>query len=721
MEKSDSPQDNTRRKNPETKATPRLADPSSEIEPSRYAKLHWDKEGLPLSQQFDDYYFSKVNGLEETQYIYLEHNRLPERFAALDAEQSFVIGETGFGTGLNFLASWALWRKLAHQESQLHFISVEKYPLSHQDLARALALWPELGEPAELLAQAYPHVLHPGFHRLSFESGRVQLTLIIADACDGLNQLQQSAHPAFYDPQCAINAWFLDGFSPAKNPQMWQPELFQKVHQLSAHDATVATFAAATSVKRGLGENGFTIVTNKGFGKKREMVSGRLTTPFVTAAAETFETNSFNSPYPVPWAVNTAPAVDDKNVVIVGGGIAGCHTAQALAKRGWQVTLLDQNTQLASEGSGNPQGVLYTKLSHRQETLSDFNLLALQFAQRHYQPYWDSSKQGSIDSVGNNATYFGTQCGVLQMAHSEKARTLQQKLIDSYPQQELFRWVNAQAASELSGINCQQSGIFFPQAGWLNPSELCRRLCDHPNIRVQLNAQVNQLTRSDNLWQLELEHGDPIKSPVVVLAAANRLKEFSATEQLPLKPIRGQVSYVAASHQSLSLKTVICGDGYFPPANDNRHCIGATFDPRKLSLEVRPEDHQRNLQTLCQQLPDLAQSLTQEAINGGRAALRCTTPDYLPLAGPAPIYDAYLEDYALLRKNARSNIASAGACWPNLYVNVGHGSRGLAYTPICAEILAAQMNQEPSPVGQDLQNALHPGRFWIRDLTRGKR
>lgn len=721
MEKSDSAQDSPQASpQPETSEI-KAASHSPEVEPSGYAKLHWDKDGLPLSQQFDDYYFSKLNGLEETHYIYLEHNRLPERFAALTAQQSFVIGETGFGTGLNFLASWTLWRELANQESQLHFISVEKYPLSHKDLARALELWPELGEPAELLAQAYPHVLHPGFHRLSFEGGRVQLTLIIADACDGLNQLQRSAHPAFYDPQRAVDAWFLDGFAPAKNPKMWRPELFHKVHQLSAINATVATFAAATAVKRGLRENGFDIVTNRGFGKKREMVSGQLTTPFVSAAAETFETNSFNSAHPVPWAVNTAPAVDDKTVVIVGGGIAGCHTAQALANRGWQVTLLDQNNQLASEGSGNPQGVLYTKLSHRQETLSDFNLLALQFAQRHYQPYWDNSKTSSGNSANKDASYFGSQCGVLQMAHSEKARTLQQKLIDAYPQQDLFRWVDAQTASELSGITCQQSGIFFPQAGWLNPSELCRRLCDHPNIHVRFNTRVNQLTRSDNLWQLELEHGDPIKSPVVVLAAANRLKEFSATEQLPLKPIRGQVSYVDASCRSLSLKTVICGDGYFPPAKDDRHCIGATFDPRNLSLEVRPEDHQRNLQTLSQQLPDLAQSLTQEALKGGRAALRCTTPDYLPLVGPAPVYDAYLEDYALLRKNARSNIASAGACWPNLYVNVGHGSRGLAYTPICAEVLAAQMSQEPSPVGQDLQTALHPGRFWVRDLTRGKR
>ncbi|MGH1371220.1 MAG: bifunctional tRNA (5-methylaminomethyl-2-thiouridine)(34)-methyltransferase MnmD/FAD-dependent 5-carboxymethylaminomethyl-2-thiouridine(34) oxidoreductase MnmC [Cellvibrionaceae bacterium] len=698
-------------------SNPSRSDSESDSEPGGYAALHWDSEGLPLSNQFDDYYFSKLNGLEETQYIYLDHNRLPERFSALEPEQSFVIGETGFGTGLNFLASWILWREQAPTSAQLHFISVEKYPLSHDDLARALALWPELGEPAQQLSQAYPQVLHPGFHRLCFDQGRVQLTLIIADACDGLSQLQQSLHPAFCYPQRAVDAWFLDGFSPAKNPQMWRPELFQKVHQLSANEATVATFAAATAVKRGLRDNGFDIVTNKGFGKKREMVSGQLSTPFVCPNADSFDRNSFNSPYPVPWPVTSTAAIEDKSVVVVGGGIAGCHTALALAKRGWKVTLLDQQSSLAKEGSGNPQGVLYAKLSHRQETLSDFNLLALQFAQRHYQPYWNHD----TNSADSDRESIGEQCGVLQLAQTDKAAQLQQKLTQAYPQQALFQQVDTQTASELSGIDCPTGGVFFRQAGWLNPAHLCRRLCDHPNIQIRLNARVSQLTREKGLWQLSLSSGETLISPAVVLATANQLKQFSHTEQVPLKPIRGQVSYLSADSNSQRLKTVICGEGYFPPADKGQHCVGATFDPRYLELKVRTDDHRRNLLTLGEQLPSLRGSLSDDAIRGGRAALRCTTPDYLPIVGPAPNYDAYLEDYALLRKNARSSIAQAGACWPNLFLNVGHGSRGLAYTPICAEILAAQMNQEPSPVGQTLQAALHPGRFWIRDLTRGKR
>lgn len=695
------------------------------------ARLLWDENGLPLSESFDDYYFSKLNGLEETDYIFLQHNQLRQRFAKLKPHQNFVIGETGFGTGLNFLASWNLWKQYAPTDAGLHFISVEKYPLSHADLVRSLSLWPELGDTARELSQQYPEILHSGFHRLSFDQGRIQLTLIIADACDGLGQLLRSSHPAFANPQRGVDAWFLDGFSPAKNPHMWRPELFQRVHQLSAPKSTVATFAAATIVKRGLRENGFAIHTANGFGKKREMVYGELSQEFATPTLEAFDHNSYNSDYSIPWATSaTLPPNDDKSVVIIGAGIAGCHSAQALARRGWSVTLLDQAPRLATAGSGNPQGVLYAKLSHRQETLSDFNLLALQYAQRHYQPYWqhqrdlDEAFLTSSSMTGDKRQTLGQQCGVLQLAFNKKHQQLHQNLLDTYRDQQLFRGLDAEAASELSGIRCEQGGLFYPAAGWLNPAALCQQLTDHPNIKIEYNTKAIALTPLSQGWQIDLEregHQDQLSSPVVVLSNAHQSKDFDITRELPLKPIRGQVSYLSSTSDSSQLKTVVCGDGYLPPSSDQQHCLGATFDPRNSSLDVIAEDHQRNLDTLAKQLPALAKSLSPENVSGGRAALRCTTPDYLPLVGAMPIYDDYLRDYALLRKNARSNIPLAGSHWPGLYLNVGHGSRGLAYTPICAEALAAQINHEPSPLGQNLQTALHPGRFWIRDLIRGKR
>ncbi|GAB3100576.1 FAD-dependent 5-carboxymethylaminomethyl-2-thiouridine(34) oxidoreductase MnmC [Aestuariicella hydrocarbonica] len=732
--------------------------PPSQI--PQHAELHWDDEGLPLSGEFNDYYFSKLDGLQETRYVYLEHNFLHQRWSALGTNDQFVVAETGFGTGLNFLASWQLWRQTAPTSACLHFISVEKFPLLKRDLCRALALWPELNNEVQALLSQYPAIVNKGFHRLSFDRGRVQLTLIVNEAVDGLEQLLQSTHPAHCRPQRGIDAWFLDGFSPAKNPDMWRPELFELVQKLSAAEATVATFAAATLVKRGLREHGFAVRQDTGFGRKREMVYAKLIQPAPLASQQDFPTNGFNSKYAVPWNIEArSPDIEahkssaeaTKHAIIVGAGIAGCHTARSLADRGWRVTLLDRHAQLAQEGSGNPQGVLYAKLSHREETLSDFNLLALQFAQRVYQSFWqpacptesDKAQAGSdATDPGHSENFTGTlgeQCGVLQLACSDKTAQLHEKLQRCYGKQALFEKVDAHQASRLSGIDSACGGLFFPHSGWINPGTLCQTLTDHPNIEIRLNTSVDRLHYEQHsaLWRLETSPFQPrpqqqalppaasslgtLESSVVVLATASQVRQFPLTEALPLKPIRGQVTYVAASQQSQQLKTVLCGDGYLPPAINRQHCLGATFDPKRLELSINDEDHLRNLNTMRAQAPGLADTFTPTSVLGGRAALRCTTPDYLPLVGGVPQYEHFLEDYGLLRKNARANIPTPGRYWPGLFINVGHGSRGLAYTPICAEILAAKINREPTPVGSHMETALQPGRFWIRDLIRKKR
>ena len=178
------------------------------------AQLDWDDQGRPHSRVFDDVYFSDTAGLEETRYVFIEQNALKERFAALRANGQMVIGETGFGTGLNFLCAWQLFEQTAQPDARLHFISVEKYPLTRGDLHRALALWPQLSDVSEQLLAAY-FAIHPGFQTLTLGNGRVTLTLLIGDVLEQLSQL---------DAQ--VDAWFLDGFAPAKNPDMWTPELF---------------------------------------------------------------------------------------------------------------------------------------------------------------------------------------------------------------------------------------------------------------------------------------------------------------------------------------------------------------------------------------------------------------------------------------------------------------------------------------------------------------
>ncbi|MFL6609528.1 MAG: tRNA (5-methylaminomethyl-2-thiouridine)(34)-methyltransferase MnmD, partial [Pseudomonas sp.] len=227
-----------------------------------HAQLDWDDQGRPRSRVFNDVYFSDQSGLEETRYVFLQQNNLAERFAALTEGGRLVIGETGFGTGLNFLCAWQLFEQCAPAGARLHFVSVEKFPLSPEDLRRALALWPELKVQADQLLGQYV-AIHQGFQRMTLANGRVTLTLLIGDALEQLPQL---------DGQ--IDAWFLDGFAPAKNPEMWSAELFAELARLAAPGATLSTFTSTGWVRRRLNAAGFKMKRTPGIGHKWEILRG---------------------------------------------------------------------------------------------------------------------------------------------------------------------------------------------------------------------------------------------------------------------------------------------------------------------------------------------------------------------------------------------------------------------------------------------------------------
>lgn len=226
------------------------------------AKLEW-RDGQPYASTFQDVYFSSDNGLLETDYVFLQGNALQSRWQILNTPH-FTIAETGFGTGLNFLSAIKLWLEVAPATAMLHYISTEKHPLSLQDLTSALALWPTLAEFSDHLLENYEKLLQ-GNQALDLFQNRVCLSLLVGDATTQLRQIHG-----------AVDAWFLDGFSPAKNPDMWQTELFQQIVRLSAVGSTFATFTSAGHVRRNLAAAGFNTQKRAGFGKKREMLQGIL-------------------------------------------------------------------------------------------------------------------------------------------------------------------------------------------------------------------------------------------------------------------------------------------------------------------------------------------------------------------------------------------------------------------------------------------------------------
>jgi tRNA 5-methylaminomethyl-2-thiouridine biosynthesis bifunctional protein len=694
--------------------------------PISNAQLEWDEQGQPTSTIFGDIYFSSASGLEETRHVFLNHNQLPERFAALAENTFFTIGETGFGSGLNFLAASYLWLTTAPESAQLHFVSVEKFPLNKTDLIRALALWPALNYLSTPLIDNYPAVTGPAIHRLHFFDGRIKLTLIIDDAAIGFTKLLATTHPLFERSGVKIDAWFLDGFSPAKNPQMWSDELFNVIAKLSHSTTTATTFSAAAIVKNGLKRVGFNIQKVSGFGQKREMVKAIFTGKEKCLNANDFTFRGSFSPYPIPWTIHAnKPELNQRHAVIIGGGLAGCHSARALAERGWQVTLIERNKDLAQEGSGNLQGVLYAKLSSLDEPQAAFNLAALHYALNHYQQKWPT---------------IGSQCGVLQLAHKPAEVELQTLLRERFLQAtELVEFVSAKRASDIAGVSITDSGLYFPNAGWINPHKLCKQLTEHSNIRVIYETPISQIKQIDSGWQVITENDNRIiaEAPIVIIATAKDALNFSQANHLPLKSIRGQVTYLPEkkgglpktteglpeTKEGLKLNTVVCSEGYICPATENSYSIGATFNLKNNNVKIDTSDHDTNFNNLLKSLPSFAKTWQNIDVTKvqGRVGFRCTLPDYLPVVGPLPMVDEMIRDFAPLRKNAKAGITSPGSYHPGLYINIGHGARGLAYTPLCAELLASQINNEILPISQELANALNPARFLIRQLIKNKR
>ena len=667
------------------------------------ARLRWENSS-PISEAFDDIYFSSEDGLEESKYVFLEGNDLEGRWTnwAAPSPKHFTVIETGFGTGLNFLATWDLWDKTAPPGCRLHYVSVEKYPMRGEDILLALNKWPLLADKLTMLLRSYPLNL-PGTHRVILDEGRVHLTLMWGDALSSLANFSGKA-----------DAWFLDGFAPSKNPDMWTDSLYRQMARLSGSNTTLGTFTAASRVRKGLIAAGFSIKKRKGYKYKREMLVGNLMPQ---------EVPSFHSCTPLyaqqgPWFINRSnDALKPKTAVVIGGGIAGTTSAYTLSRNGFKVELIEREGKLANGASGNPTGVLFTKLNPEFSLQNYFYQQSYLHAIRHMR---DLSSQTRAAEVLR-----WQQCGLLQLSFSEKESRLQEQILasDKWPA-EVAQPVTAQQASELSGVPQASGGLFLPQSGWVDPASLCEALL-HRNktIRTRCNQHVLSLSQDESgQWHVFDKQKQLIASAdIVIIANSTDALRFSQSVHLPLKSIRGQISLVPATEASAKLKTLVNYDGYTAPNRNGYHCIGATFHPKEHCTKVRESDHLANLDQLKRACPELYKMLNAaESLENvkGRTAFRCQTPDYLPLVGPLPQFESFTRDYAGLRTGRLKEKYPTGHFYPGLYINTAYGSRGLTSAPLCSEILLSHITGEPQPIENDVVNALHPARFIIRNLKR---
>ncbi len=659
--------------------------------------LTW-KDGQPFSDRYGDVYFSTDSGLEETRHVFLQGNRLAQRFASLSAGESFCIGETGFGTGLNFLCTWQLFEQVAPQGASLDFFSVEKFPLTDDELRAALALWPELHAHAETLLARW-HRRVPGWNRWSFAGGRVRLTLAMEDVAQALPQL----------PAGCVEAWFLDGFSPAKTPEMWSESVLANIARASRNCATLATYTSAGWVRRGLQQAGFDVERAPGFGRKREMVCGT----YVPLA-------------PVGERGQGRGAIPN-SAIVIGGGIAGCAAAHALAQRGIAVTLIERAPQLATAASGNPRGILHARFGAGGNPLHRFVLAAY----GHALALFDEAVP--VDGI------MRAECGLLQLAFNDVESKRITRLAELEWPENLLQFVDAARATQLVGVEMNYGGMWFPSGGWVVPPKVCANLANDALITQRLGHDVEALEKTETGWRVSGHEAQgkawAEEAEVVLVCCAHAAKKLAQFMHFPLTPVRGQITVVPETASSRALQAVVCGDGYCAPAVEGTHVTGATHAFEDESTEVRDADHAENLTNLAEYAPHLRQALGELDVTKlvGRASVRCSAPGAMPLVGevaPPTVRVGRCEAagspsaYPLRVRYWQSQpVAGGGAAQslqylkeqplpvapaPGLYCSLAHGTRGLITAGLAGEVLAAQVCGQLPPLPASILAALAP-------------
>ena len=623
-------------------------------------RIDWLEDGTaggsPYSPRFGDRYRSELGGLEQARDVFLKGCGLPDAWAE---RPRWCVLETGFGLGLNFLVTWAAWKADARRPRLLHFVSLEAFPASADDVLRSALAHPALVPLAEQLKGQLWGLL-PGVHRLVFEGGRVLLTLHIGDA---KAMLREAAFEA--------DSVYLDGFSPQRNPDIWDVHTFKAVARCCRRGTRIATWTIARGVRDALAQAGFVVHKVPGVPPKRDNLQGRY------------------DPAWTPKKPNTTPPppVAAARCLVVGAGLAGASVAASLARRGWQVTVLDAALAPATGASGLLAGVLAPHVSPDDNLLSRLSR---------------SGIRAMLEQAGQLLGSGSDWCpsGVLEhcVAHARQlpaAWQPGQPLADAAGD-----WTRPATPAQLAaaGLPPDTPALWHARGGWIKPARLVQAWLATPGVAWRGNAGVARLVRNAGLWQALDDAGQALaEAELIVLAAGygTRLLADSAglPDALALQPIRGQASWALhAPGAALSPQAMppfpVNGHGSLVPTvpldGGVAWVAGSSFERDSTGTEFRLADEQHNFSKLQTLLPAAAQALAPRFEGGevhGWAGIRCATPSRLPSIGP-------------LRG------------LPGAWVCSGMGSRGLTFAALAGELLAARLHGEPLPVEQRQADAL---------------
>jgi tRNA 5-methylaminomethyl-2-thiouridine biosynthesis bifunctional protein len=634
----------------------------------RPAHVAFAEDGNLYAPDFGDVYASRSGAVEQAQAVFLAGNGFAQ---AWQGRSACTILELGFGTGVNFLATWAAWREHAPAGARLHYVSVEAFPLRAEDLraalAAALARHPPLAALAECLLAQWPP-LATGLHRLRFEDGRLALTLVLRDVSEALPQLRLQA-----------DAFYLDGFAPRRNEAMWAEPVLRGLARLAAPQATLATWCAAGHLRRGLSAAGFAVESRPGYGGKREMTVAR-----------------YAPPYPVRGRAAAAPPPNAPGrAIVIGAGIAGAAVARRLAEDGWSVEVLDRAAEPAAETSGNPAAHAHMHVSADDALLSRLTRAGVLLLMR---------RCAALEQAGRPVVLAG---GGFEWMDEPPA------LPD-----DLATLLAPAPGATPPGLGSSLAGLYWNRAALsLRPPALVRALLDHPRVAFRGGADVLGLERAATGWLVRVDGVAALAADAVVLANgldAARLIPGADGPDWPVQPVQGQISYLPMQCLPV-LDAALCGPAYLLPAVDGSCVAGATYDEGNTSLAVTTAAHRANLEQLSAMLaPQAAQALLGLDPQGltGRSGVRAVARDRLPMIGAVP-------DFAAVQA-AAARVESGGLPavprLPGLFTATAYASRGFTWALLAAELLADQLAGAPPPIEGDLADAIDPGRFAVRRL-----
>ena len=581
------------------------------------------KNNTLFSEEFDDLYSSAKGAVAECNHVFIKGNNLNERFENLRDNSKFYIGEIGFGIGINFLTTCKSWLNNTKQNQVLEFYSFDKYLFRLSDFKKLNISCPDLKEYISELERNYPRNIQ-GAQKISLFGGRIILNLIIGE----IDNTQE-----YIKLMDKVDAWYFDGFSPSKNPDLWSIKLFKCIHKSCHENTTFSTYTSSGLVKNNLTESGFNHSRAMGFSDKRHMLKGTVDTQL--------KKNTSNT-----------------KVAVIGSGIAGCVLSYTLAKKGIEVDLYEKSDSICSGASSHELLVTYPRLSAHDTAFGSFTLHSYIFATNFY-------KQLKTDTW--------KKTGVIILNHDAATEKRQSSLLEKRADGEIYRYIDPDEASEISGIDIKLNGLIYEDAGYILPEEMCKFLIESPKINIFTSSHIKSIKKNREVFNLNIGK-KKFEYQNVCVCAGSETANIVDIDGISIK--RGQVTHIESLDNVSRIKLPICAKGYISPRVNNIHLVGSSYSDSE-DTDLSEEEHLYNLNNLKLVIDEEMNVIT------GQTGHRAVSKDHMPVVGMKG----------------------------GIYINTCHGSRASVTAPISAEIIASMIVEEAPPLmGRELES-LSPERF----------